>query len=414
MADGFVPPTEKKKLLALDGGGILGMMSLQILKEIESKLAQTAPDPEKFRLGDYFDYIGGTSTGGIIAAGLAMGMSVDQLIRLYRDKAADIFEKRTFMFRRMWRGYNHDKFVEILKKELIKDGKDTIADLRDGGHLHCMLLIALRNASTASPWTASSNECDPFAVPLGKLKLWEVVRASTAAPTYFAPQKLPIRNERGEPVMKPKGSTNPRLDSFEDGGVTAYNNPSVALFRHAALSEHWTGGAHWPDPARVPAPKGTPWATGENRMLLVSVGCGEAREATFSVKESGNFLLKTAAKVPSDLMSAYAMENDIMCRTLGRCVFGPKIDLLYDRMQRSAEETGGTRAFSYIRYNPEVSPGGLKELEIKDWETLKMGMADIDKLDRMEEVGRLTAKQQVDVYEHFAGFLPSDAEVPVS
>src|SRR6266567_1337799 len=60
-----------RKLLALDGGGIRGVLSLEILAEIERTIAAKTGVT---RLGDYFDYIGGTSTGAIIAAGLSIGM----------------------------------------------------------------------------------------------------------------------------------------------------------------------------------------------------------------------------------------------------------------------------------------------------------------------------------------------------
>ncbi len=72
----------QKRLLSLDGGGILGLISLMILKKIEDELKEGAPDPENFRLCDFFDYFAGTSTGAIIAAGLAVGKSVDELIAL--------------------------------------------------------------------------------------------------------------------------------------------------------------------------------------------------------------------------------------------------------------------------------------------------------------------------------------------
>ena len=64
-----------RKMLALDGGGIRGVLTLSILKSIEAQLKQP--------LWKYFDYIAGTSTGAIIAAGLARGMSVDELIDFY-------------------------------------------------------------------------------------------------------------------------------------------------------------------------------------------------------------------------------------------------------------------------------------------------------------------------------------------
>src|SRR5580704_15425797 len=58
-----------KKLLALDGGGIRGVITLEVLDRLESMLAEQLCAGEDFVLGDYFDYIAGTSTGAVIAAG---------------------------------------------------------------------------------------------------------------------------------------------------------------------------------------------------------------------------------------------------------------------------------------------------------------------------------------------------------
>ena len=58
-----------RKLLALDGGGILGIMSLEILLKIEQDFAAATGQGTNFRLGKFFDYIAGTSTGALIAAG---------------------------------------------------------------------------------------------------------------------------------------------------------------------------------------------------------------------------------------------------------------------------------------------------------------------------------------------------------
>jgi patatin-like phospholipase/acyl hydrolase len=65
-------PIGPKKLLAMDGGGIRGVLSLEVLKGIEDTLTKST-QPAIFRLSDYFDYIAGTRTGGIIAAGLSIG-----------------------------------------------------------------------------------------------------------------------------------------------------------------------------------------------------------------------------------------------------------------------------------------------------------------------------------------------------
>ena len=72
-----------KRILALDGGGVRGVVALAFLKEIERTLAAQAGRP--VRLCDHFDLIGGTSTGAIIAAGLALGHSVDELIDFYQN-----------------------------------------------------------------------------------------------------------------------------------------------------------------------------------------------------------------------------------------------------------------------------------------------------------------------------------------
>jgi hypothetical protein len=76
--------------LALDGGGIRGVLSLEILAEIERKLAVKTG---LTRLGDYFDYIGGTSTGAIIAAGLSIGMTAAELLQFYREAGVSMFDR---------------------------------------------------------------------------------------------------------------------------------------------------------------------------------------------------------------------------------------------------------------------------------------------------------------------------------
>ena len=79
-----------KRILALDGGGIRGVLTLEYLEAIEALLRQRRADPDLL-LSDYFDLIGGTSTGSIIAAGLACGMSVKDIKSLYYGLGAKVF-----------------------------------------------------------------------------------------------------------------------------------------------------------------------------------------------------------------------------------------------------------------------------------------------------------------------------------
>jgi patatin-like phospholipase/acyl hydrolase len=66
-----------RRLLSIDGGGIRGVLALGILGRIEELLIEQSQRPD-YRLVDYFDYVAGTSTGGIIAAGIALGMSTSE------------------------------------------------------------------------------------------------------------------------------------------------------------------------------------------------------------------------------------------------------------------------------------------------------------------------------------------------
>jgi patatin-like phospholipase/acyl hydrolase len=78
-ADHLSNKTSPKRILALDGGGIRGALTLGYLQRIEDILRKQHGDEKSFRLSQYFDLIGGTSTGSIIAACLAIGMSVNEI-----------------------------------------------------------------------------------------------------------------------------------------------------------------------------------------------------------------------------------------------------------------------------------------------------------------------------------------------
>ena len=88
-----------RKLLALDGGGIRGVLTLQVLIRMEELLREKSGQGNDFRLCNFFDYIGGTSTGAIIAAGLARGMSAQELSDFYMKAGPAMFDKSFILFR---------------------------------------------------------------------------------------------------------------------------------------------------------------------------------------------------------------------------------------------------------------------------------------------------------------------------
>ena len=132
-------PERPRRLLALDGGGILGIITLGILREIERQLADASGEGDAFRLGRYFDYVGGTSTGAIIATGLAVGMSVSDLIDFYKRAGPLMFERR-FLLSRLKSFYSADPLREQLREIL---GDRTLGGrrlLRRSGGTHRQLL----------------------------------------------------------------------------------------------------------------------------------------------------------------------------------------------------------------------------------------------------------------------------------
>jgi uncharacterized protein len=176
-----------KKLLAIDGGGIRGVLALEVLQRIEDLLKAKSGRVD-FCLADYFDYIAGTSTGGIIAAGLSEGMSVKEILEFYQEAGAQMFVKANLL-RRLRYKFEDEPLAAKLREVF---GADTTLGSEK---LQTLLLLVMRNATTDSPWPISNNpyaKCNDSARPDCNLKLplWQLVRASTAAPTYFPPEVI--------------------------------------------------------------------------------------------------------------------------------------------------------------------------------------------------------------------------------
>lgn len=88
----------KRRILSIDGGGILGTFPAAFLAALEQHL--------KYPIGAYFDLIAGTSTGGILAIGLAMGLPATKLLDLYEKRGPDVF------------GQNHDALQGFAYRKL--------------------------------------------------------------------------------------------------------------------------------------------------------------------------------------------------------------------------------------------------------------------------------------------------------
>src|SRR5438067_791717 len=144
-----------KRLLALDGGGIRGVFSIEILARIESLVRAKTGNPDLL-LCDYFDYIAGTSTGAIIATCLAWGMSVTGVRNLYATRAIEMFQAAP-IYRRFWNKFDADAMIAIFKKVLSEDGEGRILSTLGTKKLRTLLTLVMRNHTTGSPWPVSNN-----------------------------------------------------------------------------------------------------------------------------------------------------------------------------------------------------------------------------------------------------------------
>jgi hypothetical protein len=237
-----------KRILALDGGGTKGIIELAFLARIEALLREHMGGGPDFRLCDWFDLIGGTSTGAIIAAALALGKPVAEITQLYLDLAPLAFRSRGWRVAGFVSRFDAKPLIRFLHTQFGARSLDS-HDLKTG------LAVIAHRFDTGSPWLISNNPHAPYwadpadASYIGNrhYKLTDVVRASTAAPGYFEPQKLSV-----VPGCKPA--------LFVDGGLSPHNNPSLMLLM---LAHAKTFGLCWP--------------VGPENLSLISIGAGQYR-----------------------------------------------------------------------------------------------------------------------------------------
>lgn len=175
-----------KKILALDGGGIRGMLTVEVLAEIEAMLRRELKRDQTFVLADYFDYIAGTSTGAIIATCLSWGMPVAKIRQFYLENGERMFDKACLLKRHRYK-YEDEKLSQRLQEEF---GATTTFGTDE---LRTLLMMVMRNATTDSPWPVCNNPAAKYNALMRSdcnlnLPLWQLVRASTAAPVFFPPE----------------------------------------------------------------------------------------------------------------------------------------------------------------------------------------------------------------------------------
>jgi patatin-like phospholipase len=352
-----------KRILALDGGGIRGILTLEYLGVIEDMLRQRSGRKD-FLLCDYFDLIGGTSTGSIIAAGLACGMSVDELRKLYRGVGESVFVSKFWKKGILAPKFPAGPLQEALDAQL---GADTTLD---GDRIRTGLMIMTKRLDTGSPWPLHNHPDARYAKQDGKLRLTQVVRASTAAPTYFEPQTMEISSRDGTVV---KGA-------FVDGGVSPFNDPALQLLMLAALQGH-----------------GFRWPRGEDKLLLISLGTGTYKKTFKSEELEKMMAAEQGLRALQSLMDDCSRMNHCMLQWLTNCLTPWEIDRAVQKMEIDSRD--GPKLATYARYNVLLEPGWLNtEVAIERTPDTMEKIAEMDNpanMKELAEIGELAAKKQV-------------------
>jgi len=361
-----------KRILALDGGGVRGALTLSYLERMEALLRERAGGGDDFRLCDYFDLIGGTSTGSIIATGLALGFPVRKLQDLYRSLANSVFEKPPFRFGVLVPKFGRQPLVDALTEHF---GDRTLgsADLKTG------LMIMTKRLDTGSPWPLHNNprgryfEERPKSAALANrhFLLSQLVRASAAAPHYFEPERMQIATDTAGRYVD---------GAFVDGGVSPFNNPSLQLLLMATLSGYQLN-----------------WPLGSENLFLVSVGTGDGEDSL----APDRVMKMTAAEQAMRSLAALMTDCDALVRTMlqwmGETPTAAPIDREVGDLR--TDTIGGRKWLSYVRYNATLEGTWLREhlaLDIEDVDALNLReMDNPSNVDMLTRVGAMAAAVQL-------------------
>lgn len=317
-----------KRILALDGGGVRGILTLGYLERIEKLLQDRHGGSEDFRLSHYFDLIAGTSTGAIIAACLAKGMRVEEVCKLYKRLAGSVFKRSFFRRGKLRVRYGAAQLRRHLENVFEQNTMGS-SSIETG------LLVVAKRLDTGSTWPMSNNPGNPFFVAKQgddffsneDYLLRSVIRASTAAPSYFAPEFIEISKKK----ERPHGE-------FVDGGVSPHNNPALLALQLVTVKGFGAG-----------------WDLDPDKLLLVSVGTGSAQPGVSQSWLPGMHAIKALLSLTDDC----AESVETILQWLSSSPTSRHIDAAMNDL--SQDLLAERPLLQYLRYNVELDKGWLNK-----------------------------------------------------
>lgn len=373
MSTSVVSPSRPRRLLSIDGGGLCGLIPAEALILIEKQLDDLTGDPQP--LCNRFDLVGGTSTGAILAAGIALGMKARDLRDFYLEFGPDIFDK-VFWPKWLWHKYPSAPIEKHLKDKFGE--ATTLGDSR----LRTIVLLVAKNATLGNDWFFTNNPGNRFYAGNKQLPLWHIVRASSAAPTYFPPHAFPIPD--------PTGAA--QTYEFIDGGVSSYNNPSLQVFLEATVPDYGIG-----------------WPMGVDNLLLMSLGTGYSSVTVESGKAVRYSLLSWAPYILKELMNEANLQQNVLMRLIGQRPVqaatgaapaspgtplpGTPSDAALTQMSVSL---GTQKLVTYQRITVGLTRDRLDQLGLPDVDPVKVREMDaVDQIQNMQRLGAAVAQEQV-------------------
>jgi uncharacterized protein len=372
MGTNAVTNLRPRRLLSIDGGGLCGLIPAEALMQIEQQLDQLTGKPEP--LCNRFDLIGGTSTGAILAAGLALGMKAKDLRDFYVKLGPDIFDK-VFLPEQFWHKYPSGPIEKHLKE--ILGEATTLGD----GRLRTLVLLVAKNATLGNDWFFTNSPKSKFFAGNAKILLWHIVRASSAAPTYFPPHAFAVPDATGAQ----------QTYEFIDGGVSSYNNPSLQVFLEATVPDYGIG-----------------WPMGTANLLLMSLGTGFCPVTIPQGKAVHYNLLDWAQYVLKELMNEANLQQNVLMGLIGDRPVQPTAAVLAaaasafagtPNSSALAQVSAGLNAKSLVTYQ-RITIGltreRLDQLKLTDVDPDKVREMDaVDQIANMQRVGEAMAAEQV-------------------
>lgn len=381
MPDNPRPTNRPRCLLAIDGGGLAGLIPAECLIAIESQIDQLTGTEKP--LCERFDLIGGTSTGAILAAGLALGLRANHLRDFYLKYGHEIFTK-SWPPARLWHKYPSGPLEKHLKNVL---GKSTALGSEE---LRTQIMIVAKNATLGSDWFFTNNRQNKLFKNNAKLPLWQIVRASSAAPTYFPPETIAVTDEAGKKQKY----------DFIDGGVSSYNNPALQVFLEATVPEYGNG-----------------WAMGADQLMLISLGTGFGALTVPPGKAGDYWELQWAKYLIKELMNEANLQQNVLMHLIGQRPEGVQSATkelvssgaapgIPDKsaLDRVSAGLGSQKLVAYQRITVGLTQQRLEQLGLHDVEAAKLAEMDAaDQIPNFQRLGAAVAKEQVKM-EGFRGF----------